>query len=368
MATCKYWRYAPQLHVALSRGMDNPRRLGSAQQGEPRTPDAQLRRVSSGANRTLPASQAATTVLEEKLASASLETAAALEARQVMEEKLAALAQENAWLHGRVKSLQAELEEEAGGGRERRACLQVHLRGAYAALDSGSSGFCAVICLRHVSAFMRFLMACRQVIGCILACPRCFAPASARSLIRAQTLRPDACARREESLRRELAIRTTERDAASSAMKGQLQELRVSTFPLRITPPLPCRCPTRPASRQRSHPWSEWCSLFIVALRLPVPDLRAPRASGCHLHCAAGRPNAAARLGHNCRWVHQQLGPRLLSQRRLTASRRRLRRFRSAPHRGPPAHRASPASASPPPVIPRNSRPVGRGWRLTGLE
>ena len=63
--------------------------------------------------------QAAATVLEEKLANASLETAAALEARQVMEEKLAALAQENAWLHGRVKSLQVELEEEAGSSRER---------------------------------------------------------------------------------------------------------------------------------------------------------------------------------------------------------------------------------------------------------
>lgn len=94
--------------------------------------------------------EAAASVLEEKLAAASLETAVALEARHQLEEKLAALAQENAWLHGRVKSLQAEMEDEHGGTRDR-----------------------------------------------------------------------------EENFKRELAVRTAERDAATAAMKGQLQELRV---------------------------------------------------------------------------------------------------------------------------------------------
>jgi chromosome segregation ATPase len=83
--------------------------------------------------------EAAAAVLEEKLAGASLETAAAREAHARAEEKAQALAQENQWLQSRLVSLQAEGDGEAAEAHDMVAKLKRELAAAKADRDASQA-------------------------------------------------------------------------------------------------------------------------------------------------------------------------------------------------------------------------------------
>ena len=83
--------------------------------------------------------EAAAAVLEEKLASASLETAAAREAHARAEEKAQALAQENQWLQSRLVTLQAEGDGDAAEAHDTVAKLKRELAAAKAERDASQA-------------------------------------------------------------------------------------------------------------------------------------------------------------------------------------------------------------------------------------
>jgi len=105
--------------------------------------------------------EAAAAVLEEKLATAALETAAARESQARAEEKAQALAQENQWLQSRLVSLQAEgegealeaqdqvtkLKKELANEKKEREAAQLAMKGHLQELRVGASAVGAKIAL-----------------------------------------------------------------------------------------------------------------------------------------------------------------------------------------------------------------------------